>query len=196
MWPYLAIFAATVASDSIPVVGPPAWTIMVFGVVTFDLNPWWTLAVGVPGSVLGRYIFSLYLPRVSQRFLKQRKTREIEFVGRRLAQKRWRSWLFIFVYAITPLSTTALFAAAGMAKIRALQILLPYFAGKLVIDAVMLLSGRYAADNAAEILRGTYSWQGILGMVAAIAMLAGLLFLDWRAAMEERKLRFNFHIWK
>src|SRR5262245_60166910 len=114
MWAYLAIFACTLVSDSVPVVGLPAWTIMVLFWTEFDLNPWLVLATGVPGSVLGRYVFSLYVPKLSERFIKRRKTQELAFVGRKLDRDLWRSWLFVFVYALTPLSTTVLFMAAGL----------------------------------------------------------------------------------
>ena len=49
------------AVDLIPIVAPPAWTLMAFLLVKYHLNPWLVLAVGVPGSALGRYLFSLYI---------------------------------------------------------------------------------------------------------------------------------------
>ena len=53
-WMYLVVFASALAVDLIPIIGPPAWTVMVLLLIKFNLNPWGVLAVGVPGSALGR----------------------------------------------------------------------------------------------------------------------------------------------
>ena len=118
MWLYLVVFLSALAVDLIPLFGPPAWTIMVFLLMKFDLNPWGVLAAGVPGSALGRFLLSLYIPKISSKFLKRRKNEELEFVGKKLAPNNWRTWLFVFVYTLMPLPTTALFTAAGLAKVK------------------------------------------------------------------------------
>src|SRR5438874_4801937 len=143
MWTYLALFAASLAVDLIPVFAPPAWTLMVFFLVKFDLNPWLVLAVGVPASALGRYVFSLYIPKVSDGLVKRQKKEDLKFIGRKLDRRLWESWTFVFVYTLTPLSTTALFTATGMAKVNPLYVLPPFLAGKFISDAFMIFGGRY-----------------------------------------------------
>lgn len=196
MWLYLAMFLAALATDLIPVFGPPVWTVMVFMVVKFDLNPWLVLAVGVPGSVLGRYGLSLYVPAFLGKVIKQAKNDEMEFVGRKLNGSLWRSWPFVLLYSLLPLSTTALFSAAGLARIKPIQILPPFFVGKFVSDGVMLFTGSYAIHNSVDLVYGTFSWRGITTIVAGLAALAGFLFLDWRLLLERKKVRLNFDIWK
>lgn len=196
MWPYLLMFVAALATDLIPVIGPPVWTVMVFMMVKFDLNPWLVLAVGVPGSVLGRYCLSLYTPWFFGKVMKQTKSDELKFAGRKLKGNLWRSWLFVLAYSLTPLSTTALFSAAGLARIKPVQILPPFFAGKFVSDAVMLFTGSYAIHNSVDVVYGTFSWKGIATIVAGLVVLAAFLFLNWRLLLEQRKLRLNFRIWK
>ena len=196
MWPYLAMFLAAMATDLIPVIGPPVWTVMIFMLVKFDLNPWLVLAVGVPGSVLGRYGLSLYAPWFFGKVVRQTKSDELKFVGRKLNGSLWRSWPFVLVYALTPLSTTALFSAAGLARIKPVTILPPFFLGKFVSDAVMLFGGRYAMQNSADLVYGTFSWKGISTILAGLAVVAALLFLDWRTLLEKKTLRLNFNIWK
>src|SRR5882762_3528493 len=100
-WMYLVVFAGSLAVDSVPFFAPPAWTLMVLLMVKFHLNPWGVLISGVTGSTLGRYLLSLYLPKISARIIKRQKTDDLEFLGRKLGQKTWRSWLFVFVYSIT-----------------------------------------------------------------------------------------------
>jgi hypothetical protein len=39
MWPYLVVFVAALAVDTIPVFAPPAWILLVILLVKFHLNP-------------------------------------------------------------------------------------------------------------------------------------------------------------
>jgi len=190
------MFFAALATDLIPVIGPPVWTVMVFMLVKYDLNPWLVLAVGVPGSVLGRYGLSLYAAKFLGKIIKQTKNDELKFAGDKLKGSLWRSWPFVLVYSLLPISTTALFSAAGLARIGPLQILPPFFVGKFISDAVMLFSGRYAIHNSVDLVYGTFSWKGILTILIGGVVLAAFLFLDWRLLLERKKLRLNFNIWK
>ena len=193
---YVVVFFAAFAVDLIPGIGPPAWTVMVFLLIRYDLNPWLVLAVGVPASTLGRYLLSRYIPKFSDKLIKKRKNEELQFVGKKLGQKLWRSWLFVLIYSLLPLSTTALFTAAGIAKIRPLLIIPPFFVGKFTSDAVMVFTGRYAAANAGDIVHGTFSLKGIITAVLGLIIVFLLLFLDWRVLLQKKKISFNFRIWK
>ena len=196
MWLYLAMFLAALATDLIPVIGPPVWTVMVFMLVKFDLNPWLVLAVGVPGSVLGRYGLSLYVPRLLGKVINRTKTDEMKFVGGKLKGSLWRSWPFVLLYSLLPLSSSALFSAAGLARIRPVQILPPFFVGKFVSDGIMLFTGQYAIHNSVDLVYGTFSWKGTITIVVGLFILAAFLFLDWRVLLQRKQVRWNVHIWK
>jgi membrane protein DedA with SNARE-associated domain len=196
MWMYLAVFLCAFAVDLIPVIAPPAWTLMVFFLVKFHLNPWVVLVAGVSGSTLGKYIFSLYVPKITDKIIRRHKREELEFMGKKLGQKLWQSWLFVFIYSLTPLSTTALFTAAAIAKVKAGRMLPPFFAGKFVSDAVLIFTGRYAVRNLTGLVQGAFSAKGILIIVATLVVTGGFLFVDWRALLEKKQFKFNFKIWK
>ena len=76
---YFVVFLAAVATDLIPIIGPPVWTVMVFMVIKYGLDPWLVLLAGVPGSVLGRYGLSLYVSALFGKLIKQSKSDEIRF---------------------------------------------------------------------------------------------------------------------
>ena len=193
---YLWVFLAALVVDLVPIIGPPAWTVMVLLMMKFDLNPWLVLAAGVPASVLGRYTLSLYTPWLSKKIIKQRKNEELEFVGKKLRQKLWQSWLFVLIYSLCPLPTTPLFSAAGLAKIHPIQILPPFFVGKFISDAVMLFTGRTAIGSLSELVHGSFSAEGIITAVVCLLLIVGFLFIDWRVLLQKKKLQFNVHIWK
>jgi len=193
---YLVVFLSALTVDSIPLIAPPAWTVAVFLLVKFHLNPWIVVTLCVSGSTIGRYLTSLYMPRFAGLFIKRHKTDELEFLGKKLSQNLWQSWLFVFIYSVTPLSTTALFTAAGVAKVKPSHTVPPFFCGKFVSDAVMIFTGLYAAANFKDLVHGSYSPKAIAALVLGVVVIGGFLFLDWRALLQRKKLTFNFRIWK
>jgi membrane protein DedA with SNARE-associated domain len=194
MWMYLWVFLAAMGVDLIPIFAPPAWTIMVLLLVKFDLNPWLVLIVGVAGSTLGRYIFSLYIPKVSNKIIKKPKNDELEYVGKKLAETLWKTWTFVFLYSLTPLSTTALFTAAGIAKIAPRKMLPPFFVGKLLSNGLMVVTGNYLATKGLK--ESLLSPKSIIAAVLGLIMIGSVLFIDWRCLLEKKKFKLRFKIWK
>jgi membrane protein YqaA with SNARE-associated domain len=193
---YGVVFLAALTVDIIPLLAPPAWPIAVFLLVKFRLNPFIVLLFCASGSTLGRYLMSLYIPRFAGLFIKRHKRDDLEFMGKKLSQSLWQSWLFVFIYSVTPLSTTALFTAAGVAKVKPSHTLPPFFCGKLLSDAIMIFTGFYAANNFKDLVNGIYSPKAIVTLALGLVIVAGFLFLDWRALLQRKKFNFNFKIWK
>jgi membrane protein YqaA with SNARE-associated domain len=194
MWPYAAVFLAALLVDSIPVFAPPAWTLIVVLVVKFKLDPWLAAAVGAFASTLGRYFLSAYMPKVSRRLFDRRENENIAYLGRKLGGRFWRSFAFVFAYSLTPLSTTALFTAAGSAKVDLRPILPAFFLGKLISDVVLVLGSRSTLRTFGDILKGQTSPKSMIGAGLGLALLALALFIDWRELLERRRLRLRFRI--
>src|SRR5580698_2542770 len=195
MW-YLVIFFSTLILDFIPVFAPPAWVIMVFLLVRFHLNPWIIVPVGASGSTLGKYLMMLCVPRFSKIFIKRTKHEELQYVGKKLTRTLWHSWLFVFLFAVSPLPDVVLFTAASIAKVKPFRILPPFFFGKLVTLTVLLFVGRYTIASFANHAPGTFPWKGIVTIILGIALFVSLLFIDGRALLQKKEFNFNFKIWK
>jgi uncharacterized membrane protein YdjX (TVP38/TMEM64 family) len=193
---YVLVFLATFLVDLIPFVGPPAWTAMVFLQMWFGLNVWWVLIIGVVGSTLGRYVYSLYIPWLATRFIKVEKNKDIQFIGQKLAGNGWKVQAFVLLYTMMPLPSTPLFTAAGIARIRPMQVLPAFFVGKFISDMAMVFAGEYAAENIETIAAGVLSLESISGTLLGILLVCIFLFIDWRAFLQEKKFRLNFRIWK
>jgi len=182
--------------DIIPFIGPPAWTVMVFFQVRFHLNIWVVLIAGVLGSTIGRYLLTLYLPKLTFKFVNEKKNADLQFLGKKLEGNKWKIQLFVLIYTLLPIPSTPLFTAMGMAKVSPLHIIPAFFVGKFASDAMMVYAGKYATENAIEIFHGLLSWKTIAGVLAGLVMLFLLLFVDWTTLLQHKKLRFRFHIWK
>jgi hypothetical protein len=194
--PYFFVFLGSMAVDLIPVMAPPAWMVMTFLLMKYRLNPGMVLAVGVPGSVLGRYLFSLYIPAFADKVIAPRKNEELRWLGKKLKGRLWATWLVVFGYSVSPLSTTVLFTAAGITRVPVLHVLPPFALGKFISDAAMVFAGRYAATNMSGMLRGTFGAKSILTGAVTLIVTAAFLFIDWHALLVKKTLKFNISIWR
>jgi membrane protein YqaA with SNARE-associated domain len=193
---YLASFGAALLVDTIPVFAPPAWTILAFIIVKWKPNPWGVIMAGALGSVIGRYILTLYMPHVTATIFRPWENDNIAFLGKKMGRRFWRANTFVMLYAISPLSTTALFTAAGMAQVNPWNVLPGFAVGKFLGDAWVLFAAKVTADEAFELMQGRVSWQTAVTAAAGLFLISGVLFIDWRQLLGQKKLRLNFQIWK
>ena len=194
--PYLFVFLGALLFDIVPFPFLPAFTIMLYLQVKYQLDVWAVVFIGVAGSILGRYLLTLYIPYLSGRFFKPAKNEDVQFLGEKLKEKGWKSQLVIVAYSLLPLPTTPLFLAGGMARIRPLYIIPAFFVGKLTSDTAALLMGRYASQNIGSLRSSLLSWQSILGLTVSLLLLGALLFIDWRSLIQKGKFVLEFNIFK
>ena len=195
-WHYLLVFIGAFLFDVVPFPFPPAFTIMIFLQIMFDLNIWWVIVIGVAGSISGRYILTLYIPFLAGKIFKRTKNEDVEFLGKKMKEKGWRSQMVIIAYSLLPLPTTPLFLAGGMAKLKPLYIIPAFFIGKFISDAVTVHLGKYASEHTKSILEQAYSWKSITSLVAGLLLICALLFIDWRSLIQKKKFQMKFKIWK
>ena len=194
-WIYLLVFLGAFLFDVVPIPFPPAFTIMVFLQIMFDLNIWWVIVIGVAGSILGRYVLTLYIPFLAGRIFKKSKNEDVEFLGNKMKEKGWKSQLLILAYSLLPLPTTPLFLAAGMARVKPRYIIPAFFVGKFTSDAITVHLGKYAADNVASIMENALSLKSVASMVFGLLLVCAVIFIDWRTLIQQKKLKINFNVW-
>ena len=195
-WQYLLVFLGALLFDVVPIPFPPAFTIMVSLQIMFGLNIWLVIVIGVAGSILGRYILTLYIPLLAGRMFKRSKNEDVQFLGKKMKEKGWRGQLVIIAYSLLPLPTTPLFVAGGMAKINALYILPAFFVGKFTSDSITVHLGKYASEHAKTMVEEALSWKSITSLVVGLLLLCALLVVDWRSLIQKKKFQLNFKIWK
>jgi hypothetical protein len=195
-WQYLLVFIFTILFDIVPFPLPPAFTVIVFLQITYDLNIWLAIVIGVTGSLIGRYLLTLYIPGVSGRIFTKAKNDDVEFLGKKMKQKGLKGQAFILLYSLLPLPTTPLFIAGGMAKLGPQFLIPPFVIGKFISDTVAVLLGRYVAVNTEGIVKGVVSWKSITGLCLGLIMIIMLIFIDWQASFIQKKLIFKFNVWK
>lgn len=193
-WQYALVFFGALLFDIVPFPFAPAFTIMVFLQILFQLNIWWVVIIGVAGSVLGRYILLLYAPLVSKKYLNASKNEDIQFLGEKMKENKWKGQMIVLAYSLLPLPTTPLFLGAGISKIKARYIIPWFLIGKTISDSIALLLGKFATENTQSIIDNAFSWKSILSFVLGFILLFCLFFIDWRTLIQEKKLVLNYKI--
>jgi len=196
LWHYALVFFGAMAVDITPLPLPPAFTVMVFLQIRYHLPIEPVIAVGVAGSIMGRLILTLYIPKVATHIFNQSKNEDVQFLGNKLKTEVWKGQLFILLYTLMPLPSTPLFIAGGIAKMKPLYIIPAFVIGKLVSDTIAVVMGKYAAENTGDIFHGMLSWKSVTGLVAGLLLILCMLFIDWRTLIQQKQLQFKFKIWK
>lgn len=197
MWrEYLMVFLGTCLVDVVPFPLPPAFTVMIFLQIKYNLAIWPVIFVGVAGSVLGRYILTLYIPSVAGLIFKKGKNEDIQFLGKTMKEKGWKAQTSILVYSLMPLPTTPLFLAAGISKVKPFFIIPSFFIGKFISDSLAVFLGKYATENTANLFDGVVNLKSISGLIVGLILIMGLLFIDWRSLLQEKKFKLTFSIFK
>lgn len=193
-WCYVLVFLGAFLFDVVPFPFLPAFTVMIFLQVFYDLNLWLVIIIGVAGSILGRYLLTLYIPTLSERYFKPAKNEDIRFLGKKMQEKGWKGQAAIILYSLLPLPTTPLFVAGGMARLRPHQIIPAFFVGKFTSDTVAVSTGKFASENINKIRAEMFSWESVSGLILSFLFLLALLFIDWRTLLQKKKLVLRFDI--
>lgn len=195
-WHYLLVFLGALLFDIVPFPFLPAFTIMMFLQIIYDLNVWTVIIIGVTGSVLGRYILLLYAHLISNKYLNPSKNQDIQFLGEKMNQNKWKGQLIILAYSLLPLPTTPLFLGVGISRMKPRSIIPAFILGNFTIDTAALFLGKYASENIQTVIDNTFSWQSIASFILSIVLLFCLFFIDWRTLIQKKKLILNFKILK
>ncbi len=196
LWQYGLVFIAAFLVDATPFPLPPAFTVMILLQIIFNLSIWPVILIGVLGSILGRYILILYIPSIAERIFKKDKNADIHFLGDKIKNRGLKAQFFILLYTLMPLPSTPLFVAGGLARMKAYFIIPAFTIGKLISDSIAVNIGKYASENSKSILMGILSWKYILAVLLALMLLSGLIFIDWRSLLKEKKFSLRFNIWR
>jgi len=195
-WQYFLVFLGALLFDIVPFPFAPAFTIMMFLQIVFELNVWAVIVIGVAGSVLGRYILLLYAPLLAVKYLNTSKNNDIQFLGEKMSENKWKGQMIVLAYSLLPLPTTPLFLGAGISRLKPIYIIPAFLIGKFTSDTFALLLGAYAVENAQSILDNAFSWKSAASLLFALFLLFCLFFIDWRTLIQSKRLVFNYKIWK
>lgn len=193
---YLELLGMVLLVNIAPAFVPPTWTILVYFIVKHNLYLPLVVLCGVTAATFGRYILSKYIGVISHSLFNDEQIENIGYLGKRLGKTKKANFFFTFLYSLTPLSTTALFVAAGVAKIRMDVVLSGFFLGRVISYTVLATSARALSHSMISIDGGGLTWDSVAKILFASIVFLIFIFIDWKTLLEKKKIRIKWHIWR
>jgi uncharacterized membrane protein YdjX (TVP38/TMEM64 family) len=188
---YLALIAAILIANAVPAFAPPTWTILVFFLLHYDLNPFALVLLGVISATIGRGFLAWYFRKFAH-LIPTRFSKNMEYAGRYFQRDTTKKFTMLGLFLISPISSAQLFEAAGMMKNVALKPLLAAFAVGRTISYSTYVSGAafVAATNIGEIV--IHELKSPWAIATQIAMILGLVALgsvDWQSRLHRAQIK-------
>lgn len=174
------LFGIVFAVNLLPAFGPPTWSIIVLYGINSDLPLPAIVGIGAVAAASGRWVlahaFRLLATRISAR------SRANLLAARHALERRKAGGvLALGLFALSPLPSAQLFAAAGLTGVRLLPFTLAFFAGRLVSYSIYAATA-HAVDGltlASTVRESLTSPLGIGLQVLMLAALVALTRVDW-----------------
>jgi len=177
---YLLPFLVILGVNLMPAFGPPTWSIIVLFSLNSNLPVMTLVPVGALAAATGRLALAYGFRRLGG-YLPAKYRRNLGAARAALEARRRNMILGLGLFALSPLPSAQLFAAAGLAGIRLLGFTAAFFAGRLISYSIYAWSARGIRESrVGDLFADMFSspW-GILLQIAMIALVVLLVRLDW-----------------
>lgn len=180
---YLLALLAIIALNVLPAFAPPTWTLLVFLIINYDVNPIALVVIAVVSATTGRAILAWYFRKFAH-LVPSKFATNMEYAGRYIESRPDRRYAVLALFLFSPISSAQLFEAAGMMKTIKLKPLLAAFALGRTFSYSTYVTGTVAlaATNFGEVLISEI--KSPLAIAVQLAMIAGFVFvglIDWKS---------------
>lgn len=174
----LVVAGVVVAINVLPAFAPPTWTVLVYFRISDALPIAPLVIVGAVSAAAGRYLLAVSFRAFGGR-LSPKRRENLEAVGATLSNKRGLLASMV-LFAVSPIPSNTLFAAAGLAGVRLAPLLVAFLVGRLVSYSFYLTVTASVEGGVRDILaQGVTSPRAIaIGVLGLIGLLA-FVFVDW-----------------
>jgi hypothetical protein len=149
--------------------------------------------IGASAATLGRLTLArLSRVIVRRRFIDEPTRENIRAIKDGLEKRRALTFGMFLAYAFSPLPSNYLFIAYGLTTLRLASVILPFFLGRLASYSFWVTTASSLGDRLDMDSIESASYVGIYFIVSQLLLIPAIYVftrIDWRAAFEERKLR-------
>ena len=186
----LILFLIVLGINLLPAFGPPTWSIIVFYGLNSDLPLALIVIVSALAAACGRFLLACGF-RFLGGHLPEKQKHNLVAAGEALEAKQRNLILGLALFALSPLPSAQLFAAAGLARVRLFHFTAAFFAGRLVSYSIYAagtkgLRGTSIGDAFAETLKSPWGIALQIGMILLLILLAQI---DWKRLLHKTKER-------
>jgi hypothetical protein len=162
------------AINLLPAFGPPTWAVLVFFTLDFDLAPVPLVLGGALAAASGRFVLANGARWLRPR-LSAARLASIDRYQRLLTASRGRTTAGLGLFALSPVPSGQLFAAAGLMTVPLVPLTVAFFAGRLVSYSIYVSVATIAERNLGDLALDALA--SPLGVALQIAMLVLLAIL-------------------
>lgn len=159
------------AINLLPAFGPPTWSVLVFFSLNFDLPAVPLVLLGALAAASGRLLLANGARRLRPRFSRERLD-HIDAVETAVSANRRRTAAGLGLFALSPVPSGQLFAAAGLMTVPLAPLTAAFFAGRLVSYSIYVSAATVAEQSLGDIVGEALT--SPLGLALQLAMLVVL----------------------
>ncbi len=186
---YLLAFGIVVAMTITPLPLPPSWLVLAYISVELGGSAAGIVVAGALGAAVGRTGLAAWTRALGPRLMTAGTRANVDYLAGHLHGRRGLLGTAALL-AVAPPPAGALYAAAGVLRVSLALVGAAAFAGRLVSYGLGVGLASAAADEIADRLRDWVApWTVALGLLGVAAVLWLLGRIDWRAALEQRRIR-------
>jgi len=188
---YLVAFGIVVAMTITPLPLPPSWLVLAYITLELDANPAGVVVAGALGAGVGRIGLAVWTRALGPRLMGPGARANVDYLADRIRGRRGRLGTAALL-AVSPPPAGALYTAAGLLRVNLALIGAAAVAGRLVTYGLGVGLVSATAGELSDRLRDWVApWTLALGLAALAVALWLLGRIDWRTAVERRRLRFR-----
>lgn len=167
-----------------PMFAPPTWSVIVFFLITDNLNPVFAVIIAALAAGSGRYLLAVGT-RVLRNYIPERARKNLFDAGIVFDSSQHRRFGLIALFIISPLPSAQLFEAAGLMEMNLKRLTLAFFTGRIVTYSVYAAgASKLKTTDFGHVLtdafKSPYSWALQLVSIALIYLIAKI---DWKRSL-------------
>ncbi|MGX7896804.1 hypothetical protein [Tsuneonella sp. HG222] len=177
---FVVLFAIVFGINLLPAFAPPTWSIIVLYGLNSDLPLEGIVLTGALAAALGRFTLAHGF-RAFASVLSDKTRRNLAAVRAAFDRNRKGGIVALALFAVSPLSSAQLFAAAGLARVPLVAFTAAFFTGRLLSYSFYAASANVLKHSSLgdSLREGFSSPLGIAVQVALLLALVAFARIDW-----------------
>ena len=173
----LVVFLCNLA----PIFAPPTWSILVYFLITHEINPAEAVILGAISAGLGRFLLA-HATRALRNYIPIKARKNLFDAGKVFEENKGRRYGLFALFILSPLPSAQLFEAAGLMQMNIARLTLAFFSGRIVTYSIYAAGAfKLKSSNLGELItsafKSPYAW---LLQIISIMLIYLIAKIDWR----------------
>ena len=163
-----------------PMFAPPTWSILVYFIITYELNTPGVVLIGAITAGLGRFLLAT-ATRSFRNYIPMRARKNLYDAGVVFESSKSRKYGLLTLFILSPLPSAQLFEAAGLMNLNLLRLTLAFFSGRIITYSIYSTAAtKLKSTNLGHLLTSAfnspYAW---ILQIFSIALIYIISRIDW-----------------